>query len=57
LLELENGQYACGDHQNVVKPMIASVFFPDGCEECTRKAFAEALESTLEEQRKRRQQV
>jgi len=53
LLELTNGQYACGDHQNVVLPMISSVFYPHGCEACTRKAFEEALERALADLRSR----
>jgi hypothetical protein len=46
IAETTNG-YVCGPHDTKVTLMIAPVSFPAGCEECTRMAFAEALERTL----------
>lgn len=40
--------YTCGVHTNqTVKLMISQVVYTAGCDECTRKAFAAALEEAL----------
>ncbi len=45
---MTDGSYTCGKHANMtVKLMVSYVVYTAGCEECTRKAFAEALESAL----------
>jgi len=41
--------YTCSDHSRPVKLMVSSVTFTPGCEDCTRAAFAEALERALKE--------
>jgi hypothetical protein len=41
--------WTCADHGRPVKLMISSVVYSPGCEECTRAAFAEALERALKE--------
>jgi len=46
--EMTDGTYTCGYHADkTVRLMVASVVYTDGCEECTRRAFAESLEQAL----------
>jgi len=52
LQEVPDGSFVCGAHHDKkVVLMLASVPIPRGCEECTRAAFAEALEVALSEMR------
>jgi hypothetical protein len=50
LLNNQFGGFSCGDcdEPKPVVLMVASVNYPKGCESCTRKAFAEALERALQ---------
>lgn len=48
------GGFACVPHKVFINLMISSVNYPDGCEECIRAAFAEALERALEENKRDR---
>ena len=43
---MPNG-FACEPHKVFVRTMISQVVYPEGCEECIRAAFAEALEKAL----------
>lgn len=49
--EMSDGSYVCGVHANkAVRLMVSNVGYTAGCEECTRRAFAEALKRALAEQ-------
>lgn len=48
LHETTDGHYLC-DHGKVGLTMVSYVVYVAGCEECIRKAFAEAQERVLKE--------
>jgi hypothetical protein len=46
LLPIPEG-FLCEPHKVCVRTMISQVIYPEGCEECIRMVFAEALEQAL----------
>ena len=46
LLPIPEG-FVCEPHKVCVRTMIAQVVYPEGCEDCIRMVFAEALAQAL----------